>query len=791
MDSQMTEELGDNMLHKKANPPRDSKIKNKPSTADLSEEEMARMFLTLIHQECPGQLQIRTIHPTTNATKSYWPKSLDEAVRIALNQSDSWNVYFGVSTRRDQSSGKKSNVSHFPGVWVDLDFKDFEGGEEDAREKLEAFPLKPTLLVHSSGGFHPYFLLDEAIMVTPESLPMLEALNKAFATALGGDHCHSIEHILRIPGTMNFPDEKKRLRGRVPEPVRLLWHDGPRYTLKQLQEIVVNPSRENTAGKQNHSEGTTPPLPPRFLELLKHNPRIKATWEGDRKDLKDQTRSGYDMALTHQLVHHGFSKEDIKAILRVMPSGKGTEAKDLYHDLTIGKARSASDEDNLLPADLADQYLFDRQLQTEEGLRLRWHRETWLRYNGMTYDPIQMPDLIAHLAEYLRSSKARHKATKTFVGNVLLNLQAICVVDASVSLPVLETPDSWIESPNTLVVSNGILDLDDLLNDPTRVTLKSHTPLLISTIVLPFAYDPNAKCPRWQAFLIEILPDAASRLLLREIFGSCLTNDISWQKFFLFEGIGANGKGVVMIILTKMLGEANVSSIPLELFADTHGLEVTLGKLANIVSEIGELDRVAEGKLKQFTGGDLMHFNPKYKLPFSAKATAKLIIATNVRPQFRDRSDGLWRRLILLPFPISIPEMNQNRYLAEELAEELPGIFNWAVEGYRALCQRGHFLEPEVCRTAKDEFRRESNPAAMFLQEHCLYDPKTQSVTTVVYGDYERFCIKHGYKPLNDVNFGKIVRRIFPQVTRVKLSGTRHSRRPYIYRGLRLLNEPT
>jgi putative DNA primase/helicase len=248
-----------------------------------------------------------------------------------------------------------------------------------------------------------------------------------------------------------------------------------------------------------------------------------------------------------------------------------------------------------------------------------------------------------------------------------------------------------------------------------------------------------------------------------------LTYDVSQQKFFLFEGTGANGKGVVTYILMMLLGMPNVSSIPLELFADTHGLEVTLGKLVNIVSEIGELDRVAEGKL-----------NPKYKHPYSAIPTAKLIISTNVRPPFRDRSEGVWRRLVLLPFPVTIPESKQKKHLAEDLIAELPGIFNWAVEGHAILMKRGYFVEPVVCREAKKDFREESISAS-----------NTQTLRTCLYSEYETFCKNHGFKALNDANFGKEVRRVFPEVQRVKLSGSSHSHRPYIYKGLRLLKSQT
>ena len=78
-------------------------------------------------------------------------------------------------------------------------------------------------------------------------------------------------------------------------------------------------------------------------------------------------------------------------------------------------------------------------------------------------------------------------------------------------------------------------------------------------------------------------------------------------------------------------------------------LTPTLGKLANIASEVGEIDRVAEGFLKSFTAGDMMTFDRKHVAPIEALPTARLILSTNNRPRFSDRSGGLWRRMICCP----------------------------------------------------------------------------------------------------------------------------------------------
>src|SRR5262249_40607785 len=163
----------------------------------------------------------------------------------------------------------------------------------------------------------------------------------------------------------------------------------------------------------------------------------------------------------------------------------------------------------------------------------------------------------------------------------------------------------------------------------------------------------------------------------------------SQQKFFMFEGSGGNGKGVVTNSLTRVLGVENVSALSLHRFGGPHELVVILGKLVNITTELKASDKVAEHVLKQLTGSDAITFNPKYKEPFSAKPTAKIILVTNERPQFTDRSDGLWRRLIILPFPVTISEDRRNVHLEDELAAELPGILNWAIAGARSLYQGG------------------------------------------------------------------------------------------------------
>ncbi len=129
------------------------------------------------------------------------------------------------------------------------------------------------------------------------------------------------------------------------------------------------------------------------------------------------------------------------------------------------------------------------------------------------------------------------------------------------------------------------------------------------------------------------------------------------------------------------------------------------------------MDKAAEGFLKSFTSGDLMQFDRKFKPPIQTVPTARLILATNNRPRFSDRSGGLWRRMILIPFRITIAENDPGRVFGMDKPEwweasgELPGVFNWALAGLDRLRQQDRFTQSQVCEQALADYRTENNPA--------------------------------------------------------------------------------
>lgn len=343
---------------------------------------------------------------------------------------------------------------------------------------------------------------------------------------------------------------------------------------------------------------------------------------------------------------------------------------------------------------------------------------------------------------------------------------------------------------NHIVMENGLLDLEAVLRNDD-VCLQKHTPLWFSETLLPYNFDPIANCPKWINTLHHNLEHDMQRInLLQEWAGYLLTRSTDEQKFLALEGEGSNGKSVFLAGVTAMLGPDNVTHVPLELFGQRFALTTTLGKKANIAGDCGELDKVAEGHLKTFTGGEPMQFDRKGLPPVTESPTARMMMAFNNRPRFSDKSGGLWRRMILVPFRIEISKEMRVKGMDKAAwwlaSDECPGIFNWAIAGLARMRLQGGFSESAICNEAIEDYKTEVNPAKSFLQE-CCEEAEYESVEVKkVYANYKKWCSSNGYRPLGERQFGKEVYRQYPKVKRVK-AGTRADR-TWNYAGLSIVS---
>lgn len=450
------------------------------------------------------------------------------------------------------------------------------------------------------------------------------------------------------------------------------------------------------------------------------------------------------------------------------------------------------------PHRLARVFVRSYGLKTEGGRLLRFWRDEWWAWAGCRYVVLRDADLRADVTQRVKAEldrwarhankreeggkpKAVHAVTRSLISNVMQALQGSVSVSGTFEQPI------WLghrpSGRELLAMRNGLIDIAAAVAAPANVPkVMNHSSDWFSPVCLEYAFDPAATCPQWLTFLDEILESDQQRIrLVQEWFGYCLRFDTTLHRFLVLIGDGANGKSVLLAVLTALLGAQNVSHVPLEFFGERFHLTATLGKLADIVPEFGSPKRIDEGVLKAFVAGDPLYFDRKNLPPVHARPTARLVFATNEVPRFHDRSEGIWRRMIMLPFRVVIPADRQDVHLIEKLQRELPGLFNWSLEGLRRLRRQGRFTEPDLCRAALEDHRQECNVARAFLQERVTPMAGGEIVCGDLDEGHRSWAVEQGVDPVNHRQLGKEVGRLFPTSRRVRRSS---GDRPWAYAGI-------
>jgi len=449
--------------------------------------------------------------------------------------------------------------------------------------------------------------------------------------------------------------------------------------------------------------------------------------------------------------------------------------------MTNSKRDFYTDPDRLAEGFLLSEYIWDpnpqselsKELMMQADFSLRNWRDEFYKWQDGKYTKLSDAETKKQIISYLRGLNQdcticdddQHiRITAQLVNNILLCVSSF----EGVHLPEQRELNTWDDGREKLGVVTFVFNNGVLMKHPRKGDcFIKHKPAYFSVSKLPYDYVPDAKPEAWLRFLNEVMEDDEERNeLLQQWAGYCLSADNDYQKFMLIAGEGANGKTVFTKIIEKMVGEENVSHIPLSLFSQQFSLYSTLGKSLNSTSESSHrLDELAETALKSFTSADAMTFQRKYKEPTHSKPTAKVMLSTNQLPNFADKSIGIWRRMLFVPFDITIEAERQNPRLVDELCCELPAIFNWAVEGLQKLKAAGRFIEPKSCIAATEQYRRDVNPARTFLLENFTTSLGFDSIVCKeLYDSYVNWCFENGYRPMNASNLGKEVKRAFPNV---------------------------
>ncbi len=253
---------------------------------------------------------------------------------------------------------------------------------------------------------------------------------------------------------------------------------------------------------------------------------------------------------------------------------------------------------------------------------------------------------------------------------------------------------------NKINFQNGTLDL-------ATSTLGRHNPNEYLRYVLNYDYDPQATCPKFKEYLDRVVPDADVQNALAEYIAWLFT-DTKLEKVLFLYGAGCNGKSVFIDIMEALVGKDNVCHESITDMCGENGgnhRANIVGKLLNTCSDVAP--NALNGDLfKRLASGEPISTKILYQDVTSTSDYAKMLFSLNELPRTNDLTNGYFRRLMIVPFKVQIPKREINPNLAKEIiADELPGIMNWVLEGYTRLMQNQTFTQSSIIDRELDLYR--------------------------------------------------------------------------------------
>ena len=244
--------------------------------------------------------------------------------------------------------------------------------------------------------------------------------------------------------------------------------------------------------------------------------------------------------------------------------------------------------------------------------------------------------------------------------------------------------------------------------------------------------------------------------LIQEMLGYFLIPVNSAQKCFVIVGVASAGKSVLLRVLNDvLLGKQNVSNVSWQALNERFKTAELFGKLANIFADLPTKNIDDNGIFKALVGEDYLTVEKKNKNPFSFQSTARLLFSCNSIPKnYGDRSEGFYRRLIIIRFNHAVPIEKRDPQLVEKFRAEADGIFLFALEGLKRLMDNHYmFSETDANKEELQQYREESDSVLSFVKEYCQLDDSYSSGSTELFNAYKGYCEECGLKPYSQKTF--------------------------------------
>jgi putative DNA primase/helicase len=457
------------------------------------------------------------------------------------------------------------------------------------------------------------------------------------------------------------------------------------------------------------------------------------------------------MAVILALVKKGIIEQDIRSIFENYAIGEKYLEHNAHIDYLKHSIEQAKEFDNLTDEERQDPLFisgalhkndsgkyhirivsFQEYMNKKHMLKFLEKERTFFRYNGKCYEQCT-DDRLNHICQ---SELGKHRELFTPASKANF-------IHFAIGNDLVDVEKAYEDQVRYLTMHNGLYDLSTYRQIP-------HDAGIFTTNLLPYDYDPGAKCPRWVQYLDEVfLSDRDTILFVQEAVGYAFHKSIPKAVLFFLIGDGGNGKSVFIDVISSLCGKENVCNISLNRLNDEKYLPELFGKMINVSGETPNARCMNTDLIKSVVAGDWVTGREVYKKPSKFKPYAKHYLGMNTLPEIDDNTHGMWRRIHVINFPRKFSETEMDVELTGKLLDELSGIFNWALEGYRRLRDQGFiFSESASMRKSKKRYKQKNSSAIDFAESHLpdILDSEPSVPFKDVYTVYKEFCSIEGIK---------------------------------------------
>ncbi|MGE6962647.1 DNA primase family protein [Bacillus thuringiensis] len=312
-------------------------------------------------------------------------------------------------------------------------------------------------------------------------------------------------------------------------------------------------------------------------------------------------------------------------------------------------------------------------------------------------------------------------------------------------------------STKYVVVKNGVFNLETW-------QLEDFTPEIITRNKIPVAYIPDAYYKVTDKTLNKIaVNDKTIRSILEEILGYILFRRNEFAATFILTGNGSNGKSSYLKIIRQLVGEENTSSLDLNELDQRFKTAELFGKLANIGDDIGKGYIKESSVFKKLSTGETLNVERKGKDPFDFTNYAKLIFSANEMPRINDFTDGLGRRLQIVPFKAKFTPEDEDYdpFITDKLLsdESMQYVLLLALKSLKRLLDEKKFTKSKAVEEELVKYQEENNPIISFVNNENI--ELERSVVGDVYLQYKVYCAENGFQSVSNISFSKQIKQIF------------------------------